>query len=734
MVRYKLLFITLFFAFLTGIDPTNAQDGQYLPSDLLNITPENAAQLQLLNVIGPGSVNDMELSPDGKQLVIGSTVGLFVHDPADFNAPPHLLSSHYSPRVAYNKSGTRLAAVMSENYPYRYEAPASFSLLVWDTQSWDSPTTIAHFDKSVDSVAFSPDEKTILIGFGRRDGIKILDSTTGTVFASFDGWNPVYSATGDFMIFQRQTKTVELVVWDTRSQQEFVIQNGYKVILHPTRNLMAYVNLNNSDVQLYDLDLGRSIRVTDGTTFAPLSLAFDALGELLAVTTLGDNGNEVHMWSIRQQKEVQVLSDRISRCCDSFDDFNFLAFTPDGQYVMASAISEMGATVVWVWKRDGEQIAALEGAGSALLDSANNQFIYDTGSGTVRTWNIDTQEEKAVLAYPYQWWRHAAMSVDYSPNGQLFAIGHRDSAVYLWDVHTGRRLATLAGHESSVGQVRFSPDGQWLASITEPMGGSPIDYTVRLWNTTTFEQAALIQQTQPIYHIAFSPDGRLLATAVKSDDEDLPVQVYLWRVDDLLKRGQLEEGMQAAVLSTDYSGGDTLSVEFVPNSDLLAVTGSEIQLWDVATLLDNVSTRADSVSPEASIPESSGPFAVNRDGTLLAYTDLTQHQVYLWDVQNRREKTTLSGHNGPLHSLAFNPAGTLLASSSADSEDVDNSIRIWDVKTGKQVGFLDGLEEIWSVAFNPEGTLLASGSGGCYRCPGEGSSSDDAVRIWGIPG
>jgi WD40 repeat protein len=76
---------------------------------------------------------------------------------------------------------------------------------------------------------------------------------------------------------------------------------------------------------------------------------------------------------------------------------------------------------------------------------------------------------------------------------------------------------------------------------------------------------------------------------------------------------------------------------------------------------------------------------------------------------------TLAGHTDGVTSVAFSPDGTTLASASADE-----TIRLWDVATGQQIGeplqgHTDGVN---SMAFSPDGTTLAS------------ASADETIRLW----
>jgi WD40 repeat protein len=70
------------------------------------------------------------------------------------------------------------------------------------------------------------------------------------------------------------------------------------------------------------------------------------------------------------------------------------------------------------------------------------------------------------------------MSIDFSPDGQMIAVGNSSALVYLWQIATTQLLATFVGNTSWVSSVTFSPDGTTLAS-------SGSDRTVRLWDVQT---------------------------------------------------------------------------------------------------------------------------------------------------------------------------------------------------------------------------------------------------------
>ena len=339
------------------------------------------------------------------------------------------------------------------------------------------------------------------------------------------------------------------------------------------------------------------------------------------------------------------------------------------------------------------------GVWSMTLSPDGKTLVMGLQNGTIKLWDTLTANPKSVLGSH----AHGVVALAFTPDGKTLASGSRDKTLKLWDVRTGRNTATWVPRAedankpldfsaqsmfNDVSCLAFSPDGKLLAS------GST-DKAIRLWEVATGKKVATLQgHAEKVHSLSFSPDGTFLASAggdiklwdvasrkVKVTLKGLVDPLILAYISGLVLFDEVINKVWKSVTGTPMVKLDLAdlpeagrSVAFSPDGKTLAVGGYRIvSLWDVSRG-KYLASLSGFKGPVESIAFSSNGKLLAAGGARQGDVEdgLEQSEVRLLDLTTG-QCLAAHRHRPSLHSVVFSPEGKTLASGAC------LAVKVWDV-------------------------------------------------------
>ena len=633
--------------------------------------------------LGKGGIRSMQFSPDGRQLAVGSTIGMWLYDV---------------------KTGKEITMFAGRCHSLTFSPDGRFVASIgdfWTSQKprlWDVTTgrrvELTDEFPAASALRFSADSKTLYSLSIWGDSISQIDVETGT---------------GSVKHIERRTEGSRPITYYALIHDKFAV-GGL------------------TGIELWDTTTGKMISILRGRTQF-LTLAFSPDGTRIA------SGHNSYLPGHNDNKTPLLLWDTDSKESIPLDKHTgwvqALTFSSDGKVLASGSTDKM----VLLWDTTtGELLKTFTGHTggiSALTFSPDNRTLASgSADGTVRFWNIETGDLLPTRITEHTMWMEAATATFFKDNTTLVNVTC-DGVINLWNVKTFTKIGskTLQKTNFRPSFIRtqnqywlvasaFSPDGTKLASVgvegdrTYPSNSTISVYRgpVRLSDVRMGRELHTLPTEGGTSSVTFSPDGKTVAF-------DYPGGIRLWNMETGGLSNISMPDISLSYRNDNHTFKPKISaLVFAPDGRTIVsgTKGGKVQVWDVQTgvplalLFAGEEPTVKGTPPNTHIGYLEGikalTFSLNGNFVAMA-TNKRIHLVGLKEQIAFKEMPP----SGSTETLVFSPDNSVLLTGLSYGK-----IELWDMKTGDKLTTLDGHSRaVQTLVFSPDGkTLVSTGQDG----------------------
>jgi WD40 repeat protein len=573
---------------------------------------------------------------------------------------------------------------------------------VWDPETGKPGKTLLNIgktDKPLKAIAFSPDGKSLAVG--GDDGIlRVIETDGGKTTYTSPTRNAriervAYSPNGNMIAVGDSNAQLAVYAPKQPNQLAMTVQGaeiGVTGVAFTADSGAVYTSGQDGKARLTagpkpdGTTAGNTatrLREFAGHTAAIAGLALVPDGSVLIT---GGSDKSVRVWEATSGKQLRTFQGHMTAV-------TAVAARGDGKQ-LASA-SEDGAIRIWDLNSEDEHKAMTEATDSlwAVAFSPDGKRVAAAGSDrSIRVYNPETGKIEATLTGA----KSPVTSLAFFPDSNRLAAAGGDQVLVVWDVGKQKAIKELPGHESAILSVAVADDGKLLsASADKTVRGFTAEGDKATWTWAARSAACAVAVRKGGKHAAAGlADGTLVTL-------------------DLTAATPKESSSQTAHVA------GVACLAYSADGNRLASVGGDgsLRVWvvDDNGTLTTLLRFDGQPKPGAGFSPLTG-VAFAPDGRYVAAVG-ADAVVRVWDLQTKSEVRGLRGHTDWVTSVAFSPDGRSVASVGVEK---DKALRIFELPALETSGGAGHLLAVNAVAVSPDGKFAAT------------AGTDQTIKLWDI--